>query len=48
MDHTDTFVLVLTKIVNLLLKNGVFLEEWKMVILWPLLKKCGLELTDSD
>ena len=47
-NHIDTFILVLTKIVYFFVKNGMFFEEWKMAILWALLKKCGLELIESN
>ena len=34
---------LLTKIINLLLTEGMFAEEWKMAIIHPLLKKPGLD-----
>ena len=34
----------LTKIINLLLFEGLFVEEWKVAIIHPLLKKPGLDL----
>ena len=38
-DHIDTWIPILTKIVNLSLDRGVFSEDWKTAILRPLLKK---------
>ena len=38
-DHIDSFIPILTKIVNLSLGRGVFSEDWKTAILRPLLKK---------
>ena len=35
---------LITKIVNMSLKEGVFCTNWKMVVVRPLLKKLGLEL----
>ena len=35
---------LLTKIINLLLTEGLFAEEWKVAIICPLLKKPGLDL----
>ena len=34
---------LLTKIINMLLTEGMFAEEWKVAIIHPLLKKPGLE-----
>ena len=47
-NHIDSFIPVLTKIVNLSLKTGVFAEDWKTAILRPLLKKSGLDLIHSN
>ena len=47
-DHMDSFIPILTKIVNLSLESGVFSEDWKTAILRPLLKKSGLDLIDSN
>ena len=47
-DHMNSFILILTKIVNLSLKSGVFSEDWKTAILRPLLKISGLDLIDSN
>ena len=35
---------LITRIVNLLLKEGVFADNWKVAIIRPLLKKVGMEL----
>ena len=37
-----------TKIINLLLTEGLFVEEWKVAIIHPLLKKPGLDLICSN
>ena len=34
----------LTKLINLSLKQGIFIEHWKMAIIRPIIKKTGLEL----
>ena len=47
-DHIDSFIPILTKIVNLSLESGVFSEDWKTAILRPLLKKSGLDQIDSN
>ena len=39
---------MLTKIINLLLIEGLFVEEWKVVIIPPLLKKLGLDLISNN
>ena len=39
---------LLTKIINLLLTEGLFVEEWKVAIICPLLKKPGLDLICSN
>ena len=46
--HMDSFKPILTKIVNLSLKSGVFSKDWNTAILRPLLKKSGLDLIDSN
>ena len=40
--------LAITKVVNLSLSQGYFHEEWKTAIVCPLLKKIGLQLTNSN
>ena len=47
-DYIDSFIPILTKIVNLSLDRGVFSEDWKTAILRPLLKKSGLDPIDSN
>ena len=39
---------VLTKIINLSLIKGLFVEEWKVVIICPPLKKLGLDLISKN
>ena len=39
---------LLTKIINLLLTEGLFVEEWKVAIIHPLLKKLGLDLISKN
>lgn len=47
-EHIDSFLPILTKFINVSLKNGSFAEDWKLAILRPLLKKAGLELIHSN
>lgn len=44
----DTFLPIITKLVNLSLQQGVFSSDWKCAIVRPLLKKIGLELIDKN
>ena len=39
---------LLTKIINLLLTEGLFVEEWKVAIIHLLLKKLGLDLISKN
>ena len=39
---------LITKIVNLSLTEGQFIRSWKTAIVWPLLKKLGLQLIKSN
>ena len=39
---------MLTKMVNLSLVEWVFIEEWKVLIIHPLLKKLGLDLISKN
>ena len=39
---------IITKIINLSLEEGVFVEQWKSAIIRPTLKKCGLDLILSN
>ena len=38
-------IATVTKLVNISLKHGIVAKSWKSAIIWPLLKKIGLELT---
>lgn len=40
----DVLLPVLTKIINLSLQSGMFADDWKCALVYPLLKKLGLEL----
>ena len=40
----DTLLPVITKIINLSLQHGIFVDQWKYALVHPLLKKLGLEL----
>ena len=39
---------IITKILNISLEEGMFVSDWKTVIVRPLLKKIGLELIHSN
>ena len=39
---------LLTKIINLSLSEGLFVEEWKVAIIHPLLKKLRLDLISKS
>ena len=39
---------LLTKMINLSLTEGLFVEEWKVAIIHPLLKKLGLDLINKN
>ena len=39
---------IVTKIVNISLSEGEFCNKWKVAVVWPLLKKIGLELNKSN
>ena len=45
---TLSIVPTITKLINVSLTQGIFAEEWKTVIVHPLLKKLGSELTPSN
>ena len=47
-DHIDSFIPILTKIVNLSLDRGVFSVDWKTAILRPLLEKSSLDPVDTN
>ena len=38
-NHIDSFIPILTKIVNLSLESGVFSEDWKTAILTTIIEK---------
>ena len=38
-DNLDAFLPIITKLVNLSLKHGIFANNWKLAILKPLLKQ---------
>ena len=44
----DTIIVPITRIVNVLLENGLFAPKWKTAIVHPLLKKAGLDLRLSN
>ena len=48
MEIQDSFINTITKIVNISLTNGEFCDQWKTVIIKPLLKKLGLKLINSN
>ena len=39
---------IITRLINTSLKDGAFVETWKLAIVRPLLKKVGLELIDKN
>ena len=43
-DTVTPMLPLLTKIINLSLTEGLFVEEWKVALIHPLLKKPGLDL----
>ena len=47
-DHLDEFSVTLMKIINKSLELGHFVEDWKVVILRPLVRKRDAELTKSN
>ena len=47
-DNINNFIQVLTKLVNLSLTTGVCVDDWKVAILRPLLKRCGLDRIDVN
>lgn len=44
----DKCICIITKIINVSLKKGVFVRSWKTAIVRPILKKLGLELIKSN
>ena len=47
-DNTESFVGILTKIMNISLQTGHFSSDWKTAMLHPLLKKANLDLVDKN
>ena len=45
---TPSILQIITKIINISLTQGTFVEEWKTAIVHPLLKKLGSELMPSN
>ena len=45
---TPSILQIITKIINISLMWGTFVEEWKTAIVHPLLKKLGSELIPSN
>ena len=43
-----TILLLITKIVNISLGEGLFIRKWKTAVVRPLLKKLGLELINPN
>ena len=44
----ELLLLTLTKLVNLSLAEGVFIQEWKIALVKPLLKKVGMDLINTS
>ena len=44
----DSCISTITKIVNILLTNGEFCDQWKTAIVKPLIKKLGLGLINKN
>ena len=47
-ENIEKFVDLLVNIVNISLQLGVFAKEWKMALLYPLIKKAGLDVIKSN
>ena len=47
-ENIEKFVDLLANIVNISLMSGVFAKEWKTALLYPLIKKSGLEVIKSN
>ena len=43
-----TVIVVITKIINMSLQRGEFVESWKLAIVRPLLKKVGMALVSTS
>ena len=44
----DTVIVPITRIVNVSFENGIFASKWKTAIVYPILKKAGLDLMLSN
>ena len=47
-ENIEKFVDLLANIVNIYLLSGVFAKEWKTALLYPLIKKSGLDVIKSN
>ena len=47
-ENIEKFVDLLVNIVNISLQLGVFAKEWKTALLYPLIKKSGLDVIKSN
>ena len=47
-ENIEKFVDLLVNIVNISLQSGVFAREWKTALLYPLIKKSGLDVIKSN
>ena len=47
-EYIEKFIGLLTNIVNISLESGVFAEEWKTALLYPLIKKGRLDVMKSN
>ena len=47
-ENIEKFIGLLVNIVNISLQSGVFTREWKMALLYPLIKKAGLDVIKSN
>ena len=47
-ENIEKFVDLLVDIVNISLQLGVFVKEWKIALLYPLIKKSGLDVIKSN
>ena len=48
MQQLPSILPTVNKIVNLSLSEGEFCNKWKVAVVWPLLKRVGLELIKSN
>ena len=47
-ENIEKFVDLLVDIVNISLQSGIFAKEWKTALLYPLIKKSGLDVIKSN